>query len=277
MTTWRMSFRVGNRGYKMWPDCFRLGVAAITYSPLAMTDLSKYPEGEPRARWAKLAPSQKASLHRVVYEMKRGDVIYVKEGQEIVSKGVVKGPYQFDSKFGLRDPGGVPWSHQVPVDWVPDFPRTRALVGRSQQLTVEKLSTDDLKRLGAMVTRATESDRRVEAIEGEAYKKETVFRRRNRALIQAKKANSDYRCEVCRFSFQETYPNLGHEYIVAHHLKPIAVGRSRTTLDDIALVCANCHAMLHTKQVPIPIRELRMLISNHARGKKALRGARGLT
>jgi len=87
MTTWRMSFRAGSQGHEMWPDCFRLGVAAITYYPLERTDLSKYREGEPQKLWAQLKPTQKASLRRVAYEMKARDVIYVKQGPKIVSKG----------------------------------------------------------------------------------------------------------------------------------------------------------------------------------------------
>lgn len=255
MTTWRMSFRVGNQGYEMWPDCFRLGVAAITYRPLAKTDLSKYPKGEPKGLWAQLKPTQKASLGRVAYEMKAGDVIYVKQGPKIVGKGVVKGSYRFDSKFCLIDPNGIPWAHQVPVEWVSDFPETRILLG-SEPLTVKELSPDELKQLESEIHTTIESSEQKEALEGETYKTEAIFRSRNRTLIQAKKANSDYRCEVCGFSFKETYGVIGREYVVAHHLKPIAAGPSKTTLDDIALVCANCHAMIHTKNPPIPLEEL---------------------
>jgi hypothetical protein len=43
MTVWRMSFRVGNQGYEMWPECLRLGAAGITYIPLAKTDPSRRP------------------------------------------------------------------------------------------------------------------------------------------------------------------------------------------------------------------------------------------
>src|SRR3972149_10393 len=117
MRTWRMSFRAGNQGYEMWPECLRLGVAAITYYPLAKIDLSKYPEGEPKNLWNELEPTQKASLGRVAYKMKGGDIIYVKKGPKIVDKGIVEGAigrnaYKFDTKFRLLDPNGVPWAHQ---------------------------------------------------------------------------------------------------------------------------------------------------------------------
>jgi hypothetical protein len=151
MTTWRMSFRVGNHGYEMWPQCLRLGVAAITYDPLIETDLTKYPKGEPKDLWERLEPTQKASLRRVGYEMKAGDVIYVKQGPKIIDKGIVKGPgkgnaYYFDSGFRLREPSGTPWAHQVAVDWSTDFPEIRMLLG-GEQVTVKELSPDEVTKV----------------------------------------------------------------------------------------------------------------------------------
>ncbi len=271
MTTWRMSFRAGNQGHEMWPDCFRLGVAAITYCPLEKTDLSKYRKNEPKKLWAQLKPTQKASLRRVVYEMKAGDVIYVKQGPKIVGKGVVCGrrarAYKFDSRFRLKHPNDRSWSHQVPVKWMSDFPEVRIFLG-SESLTVKELSADKLKRLKEAVEKVTRANKQTEALEGEAYRAETVFWSRNRTLIQTKKANSSYRCEVCGFNFEETYGVIGREYILAHHLKAIAGGPSKTTLDGIALVCANCHAMIHTKKPPIPIDELRKVMPSKKRSAK---------
>jgi hypothetical protein len=255
-----MAFRVGKRGYELWPDCFRLGIAAISYAPFDTIDLSQYPPGEPKELWGQLQSTQKASLRRVAYEMQAGDVIFVKQGPKIVGKGVIKGPYYFDAQF--RDPNKDPWPHQVPVEWASDFPEVTRLLG-AEQLTVKKLSSEHVQQLEATIVQANDFNRQQEAIEGEVYKAEAIFRSRNRALIQAKKANSDYRCEVCAFSFEQTYGAIGREYIIAHHLKPIASGVAKTTLDDIALLCANCHAMAHTKNPPIPIEELRTFVGRH--------------
>jgi predicted HNH restriction endonuclease len=170
--------------------------------------------------------------------------------------------YEFDSSFRIRSPDGFPWPHQVPVEWMSNFPEVRILLG-AEQLTVKELSADELKRLEEAVDKVKEANKQTEALEGEVYSAEAIFRSRNRALIQAKKANSNYRCEVCQFNFEETYGVIGREYIVAHHLKAIADGPSKTTLDDIALVCANCHAMIHVKNPPISIEELRKLVTHH--------------
>lgn len=92
-----------------------------------------------------------------------------------------------------------------------------------------------------------------EAKEGEIYRKEINFRKRNMSLILQKKNFSDYRCEHCNMKFDEVYGDIGREFIIAHHRRPIASKKehSKITLDDISLVCANCHAMLHRKDPPL--------------------------
>jgi HNH endonuclease len=57
-------------------------------------------------------------------------------------------------------------------------------------------------------------------------------------------------CEVpgCGFDFLEQYGDLGYGYAHVHHLKPLGIRSrkgSRTTLDDLVVICANCHAMIH--------------------------------
>lgn len=151
MTVWRMSFRVGNHGYEMWPDCLRAGVAAITYEPLTTTDLAQFPDGEPRNLWSQLAPAQKACLKQFAYKIKGGDTIYVKQGPKIVGKGTVRGDsnsraYKFDATLQLRDPYGTPWAHQVPVEWLPDFPEVDILLG-SEQFALRELSPESISEL----------------------------------------------------------------------------------------------------------------------------------
>ena len=51
----------------------------------------------------------------------------------------------------------------------------------------------------------------------------------------------------CGFDFEAVYGELGRDYAQVHHLKPLAdrTKPSQTKLDDLAVVCANCHAMIH--------------------------------
>jgi hypothetical protein len=53
------------------------------------------------------------------------------------------------------------------------------------------------------------------------------------------------------------------KFFLANNIILIPNGTSKTTLDDIALVCANCHAMIHAKNPPISIEEMRKLVTHH--------------
>jgi len=259
MNSWTMRFRVGNGGTSMWPLCLKYHVAAITYYPVASVDLRNFSKEYLPKQWEELSPSQKFSLFSVAFEMKEGDIIYVRDKGKIIAMGKVTSSYFFDKKKRIIDDNEVPWAHQVSVDWRLDFPETSSENTGPTQFTVWRLKADELKAIEATSGRSFHQAKVDEAMEGELFKKEATFKSRNRLLIQSKKALSNYRCEVCDFNFSENYGSLGKEYIIAHHLEPIGQRKelSKTTLDDIALLCANCHSMAHKKNPPVPLENLK--------------------
>jgi 5-methylcytosine-specific restriction enzyme A len=55
-------------------------------------------------------------------------------------------------------------------------------------------------------------------------------------------------CEVCRFNFEEFYGDLGKGFIECHHVEPLHESGERSrTIHDLALLCSNCHHMIHRK------------------------------
>jgi hypothetical protein len=104
-------------------------------------------------------------------------------------------------------------------------------------------------------------DTNVEAytvMEGTPQLKSHFRRERSQKLIaqkkeQYKKTHKTLRCEICDMSFEESYPkSLGENFIEAHHKIPLAQINQvvRNSLDDLLLVCSNCHRMIHrTKDV----------------------------
>ncbi|MFF4710408.1 HNH endonuclease [Streptomyces eurythermus] len=72
-------------------------------------------------------------------------------------------------------------------------------------------------------------------------------------------------CEACGFDFEATYGPRGAGYIECHHVVPLhEAGEGRTKLSDLALICANCHRMIH-RRAPWPTpSELRHLIQETA-------------
>ena len=267
MTIWRMSFREGSGGHEMWEDCVAAGVAAITYYPLWDVNLSQYSPDSPPEDWSQLKPAQKYAIKAVAYEMKKGDTVYAKQGPDIVGKATVLSPYEFNLQTSVIDTQETPWAHQVRVDWATSFVPVRTKLGDQPMYTVRPVSNDDVRSLTAKLSNTRKAlDERAE-YEGKQYRREATFRCRNQSLIEAKKAISDFRCEVCEFNFRETYGNIGDRHIVAHHIEPIG-GRptaTKTTLNDLALVCDNCHAMLHTKDPPLTVAELRQRVDRRSR------------
>lgn len=72
-------------------------------------------------------------------------------------------------------------------------------------------------------------------------------------------------CSVCRFDFEKTYGKLGKGFIHVHHLIPISeIGKlyQIDPIEDLRPVCPNCHSMLHRKNPPLSIRELKEIIYN---------------
>ena len=102
-------------------------------------------------------------------------------------------------------------------------------------------------------------DVQLAALEGQHYLAEAKFRRRNRALIEEKKRRSDGKCSVCEFDFKATYEGLDRDFLVGHHVEPIGKRKkaTKTTLDQIDVLCPNCHAAVHSQDPPLTADELR--------------------
>lgn len=70
-------------------------------------------------------------------------------------------------------------------------------------------------------------------------------------------------CEACGFSFSDMYGDHGSNYIEAHHRIPLSDLETpkAPVAADFALVCANCHRMLHrTRDLQLTVEELARLI-----------------
>lgn len=84
------------------------------------------------------------------------------------------------------------------------------------------------------------------AIEGRRITVEHLRYERSSKLVAEKKRSVEpLRCEVCSFDFAETYGELGAGVCEVHHRDPLHTGQRETTLSDLAVLCANCHRILH--------------------------------
>lgn len=143
--------------------------------------------------------------------------------------------------------------------------------------TMEKLATairstaNDERLTEALRTVANEEEDDIGSVkEGRVLYKLHKYRERNSKIVKQKKeqylkAHDKLDCEVCGFDFQQVYGELGEGFIECHHRKPLAKldAETETTAEDLALVCSNCHRMLHRRLASMSIADLKELIYFH--------------
>lgn len=99
-----------------------------------------------------------------------------------------------------------------------------------------------------------------------AYRKHKT-RERNPNLIKRAKErfmkNNDGRlyCEACGFDFFEIYGERGKEFIEGHHTRLVSElsEGDKTRVEDIAMLCSNCHRMVHRKPI-LTVDELKKIM-----------------
>jgi hypothetical protein len=85
--------------------------------------------------------------------------------------------------------------------------------------------------------------------------------RDRRLVVRKKKSSPSLACEVCGFSFASVYGRLAADYCEVHHLVPLAEAEAevKTSLKDLAVVCANCHRVIHLKSPPFTLEEVKAM------------------
>jgi predicted HNH restriction endonuclease len=189
----------------------------------------------------------------------------------------------------FRGPGSVYFKLENIRSAHPDYPLKRTKGGKTTQLVVNAFVDDpeSMHRAAQALWRngdlarpdtdwAEEADDEPEAeatisyasaVEGRVIQRLVRVAERNPKLRKAKIAQSrkergSIACETCGFDFEAAYPELGDGFIHVHHVVPLSfTGVVENDLDDLILVCANCHVMIHRKSPWKKPEELREIIS----------------
>lgn len=102
----------------------------------------------------------------------------------------------------------------------------------------------------------------------EKYRIHKTYERQRKLVNLVKQKRLDetkvLRCDVCAFDFYNVYGEHGKGFIEAHHLNPVSKlnESAMTRVEDFALVCSNCHKMLHRGEHLISPVELQELIKS---------------
>jgi 5-methylcytosine-specific restriction protein A len=124
-------------------------------------------------------------------------------------------------------------------------------ISQYQQLTFNDTSIADFETTNAIERKKLRLHYRIE---------------RNTSISLKVKKLKGYKCEACGFKFSDKYGDIGSEFIEAHHLQPISlldIGNTRLNLKtDFAVLCSNCHRMIHKLDDPSDIELLRSLLKD---------------
>lgn len=107
----------------------------------------------------------------------------------------------------------------------------------------------------------------LEVREGKRRWKTHLAIERKSSIVKAAKAAAKAKygkllCEVCNFDFREHYGERGENYIEGHHTVPLhelGPDGGNTKIEDIALLCANCHRMIHKTRDWLSVDQLKSI------------------
>jgi 5-methylcytosine-specific restriction protein A len=118
----------------------------------------------------------------------------------------------------------------------------------------------------------------VEAVEGRIITAMHRTRERSRRLVDLRKKEAIHKtgtlsCEVCSFNFLARYGERGQDFIECHHTKPVwTLGDGTPTrLVDLALLCSNCHRMIHARRPWLSVEGLKACLQVSAEAIDRLR------
>lgn len=140
-------------------------------------------------------------------------------------------------------------------EFASDLPRLRQVAAAIRQAAIEQAQNAQVPDLDI-----------AEAEEGRVLTSLHSRRERSRELVAAKKRQvlrdlGRLACEACGFDFGKRYGARGEGLIEIHHTQPLhtLAGGAKTRLEDLAVLCANCHRVVHAKAPWLSMAELKAL------------------
>jgi hypothetical protein len=127
--------------------------------------------------------------------------------------------------------------------------KTKKFTRRSDNLSAEEVEAG-MEYLEGALRQVT-----VNAYERNPEAREACLRRYGRS------------CVICGFNFLRTYGAEVADYIQVHHIKPIARAGGAYTLNpikDLRPVCPNCHAVIHRRDPPFEIADVKRMLRRAA-------------
>jgi 5-methylcytosine-specific restriction enzyme A len=109
---------------------------------------------------------------------------------------------------------------------------------------------------------------RLSATEGALTEITTYSRGRDRSIRDVALQQAKGRCEACQVDYSKVLNGEGIHVLQVHHRKQLAASdKPRLThVEDLAVLCANCHALVHSdSRRALPVEQLRQMLTERTR------------
>ncbi len=144
----------------------------------------------------------------------------------------------------------------------------RSVYWRTQMsgIQIPRAAALELERrwaLFARLGRRVELKREVAAMENTVTEVRAYVRTRDRSLRERALSDSGGICAACRIDFGAMLDGLGRRVLQVHHRRQLAASDTPrlTKLSDLAVVCANCHSLIHSNPSrAIAVKALRRML-----------------
>lgn len=143
--------------------------------------------------------------------------------------------------------------NEMAMDKNPEYHGYQELLGLNTT-SIESTVKDDLDSLHD----------EEEVFDGKRSQRFTTYYERNPKLRRKAIEFHGSKCMTCGFEFVQKYGEHGSKFIEVHHLNPVSSLDEATPVDpktEMAVVCSNCHRMIHRKKDKVlSLEELRKII-----------------
>lgn len=149
--------------------------------------------------------------------------------------------------FDLRFEGKNSTLFENPAKWGNALQTLRTLTSESAKLLETRLQIAVGGDMPVLNQELETTEEEIARIEGKEILRSHLQRERLAFFRDQKLRMSmkPYQCEACEMTFEERYGEIGKDFIEVHHKTAIADGERETKLEDLALLCSNCHRMIH--------------------------------
>lgn len=130
--------------------------------------------------------------------------------------------------------------------------------------------SESVKSLREFVSNLNQDDT-FEVDEGGLNERTHKYRERNSTAAKKLKKKAlekkTLKCSGCEVDYYSVYGELGISLMECHHLIPLSSSKhtGTTKSSELALLCANCHRLIHSKKEPLTLDELSLITSKENR------------